>query len=69
MDLKEKIKGLSTSLIKFERKRDPVGEKTTKIGSHKGGRRHLGRRSYFGGLSLRQMLKPLIFSFKSFKSF
>ena len=30
---------LSSSLINFVRSRDPVGEKTTKIGTYKGGRR------------------------------
>ena len=52
---KGKIRDLSSSLINIERQKDPVGEKSTKIGSHKGGR-PLGRRSYFGGLSLRQGL-------------
>ena len=55
------INDLSSSLINFVRSRDPVGEKTTKIGTYKGGRCALarrpfvggaakGRRSYFGGL-------------------
>ena len=32
---------LRSTLIKFVRSRDPVGEKTTKIGTYKGGRRAL----------------------------
>ena len=59
--VKEKMRDLSSNQINFERERDPVGEKTTKIGTHKGGRRAKraapfvgaaagGRRSYFGGL-------------------
>ena len=32
------MRDLSSNQINFERERDPVGEKTTKIGTHKGGR-------------------------------
>ena len=59
MDWKEKIRDLSSSLINFEREKDPVGEKTTKIGTYKGGRRE-GRRSYFGGF----LSDRVSFSFK-----
>ena len=37
--VKEQIRDLSSGSIHFERERDPVGEKPTKIGSYKGGRR------------------------------
>ena len=39
MSLKCFFNDLSSSLINFVRSRDPVGEKTTKIGTYKGGRR------------------------------
>ena len=38
------MRDLSSSSIYFERERDPVGEKTTKIGTYKGGRRPLSVR-------------------------
>ena len=46
--------------MNFERGRDPVGEKTTKIGTYKGGAAAEGRRSYFGGF----LSDRVSFSFK-----
>ena len=37
--VKEKMRDLSSNQIHFERERDPVGEKTTKIGAAASGRR------------------------------
>ena len=42
--VKEKMRDLSSNQINFERERDPVGEKTTKQGTHKGGAAREARR-------------------------
>ena len=50
MSLKCFFNDLSSSLINFVRSKEPVGEKTTKIGTYKGGRPPLPFvGSYFGG--------------------
>ena len=49
MSLKCFFNDLSSSLINFVRSRDPVGEKTTKIGAAASGRRTHKGGSYFGG--------------------
>ena len=49
--LKLIFKGLSICRREINKNKASVGEKSTNIGFHKGGR-PLGRRSYFGGLSL-----------------
>ena len=49
-----KIRDLSSGSINFERERDPVGEKTTKIGAAA-----FGRRTYKGGAAAFGRRPPL----------
>ena len=49
-DFERFFNDLSNSLINLVRSRDPVGEKTTKIGTYEGGAAAEGRRSNFCGL-------------------
>ena len=41
------MRDLSSNQIHFEREKDPVGEKNTKIGTHKGGAARFARRAPF----------------------